>query len=252
MSRDLLASSHQSAVMFARLAKLASTAAGSDRIFMIVQYALTLVLPSLQPATASDVRLSIPKSTDSSIKLYMSLKRLRDLCSDYRIFARLIGYPAIHTWGISNYNSQPSSQPDATPRWIEDAQVLVNLGYQPLENLAYLSTHDILPLSKSLETKLWLWSCRCWAAHVALDLYRLHLVRRQYLRSTSINEKSKKEQETISFNWVREVVINLAYAPLTIHWSLEKGLPGLTERRVGLCGVIAAVGQLSKVWETTK
>lgn len=231
---------------------MASTAGGSDRLFMIVQYALTLILPSLQPSSPTDARLSVPKAGHPSIKLYMSLKRLRDLCSDYRIFARLVGYPAIHSWGISTYNTPSPTEKGAIPRWIEDTQVLVNLAYQPLENLAYLSSHDILPFSKSTENKLWLWSCRCWAAHVGVELYRLHLVRRQYLRSTEVGEKTKKEQEILSFTWVREVIINLAYAPLTIHWSLEKGLPGLTERGVGFCGVVAAIGQLSKVWETTK
>lgn len=246
-ARSFLSPSHDASIFLARIAKMASTAAGSDRLFMIVQYALTLVLPSLQPPTLLSARTSQP-GTERSIKLFMSLKRLRDLCSDYRIFARLVSYPATHTWGISTYNTK-TDRSAKVPRWIEDAQVLVNLAYQPLENVAYLSSHDILPLRKSTEAKLWLWSCRCWAAHVFLDLYRLHLVRREYMTSESVAEKSTAEQRKMSFDWTREVIINLGYAPLTLHWSLAKGLPGLSERGVGACGVVAAVGQLSKVWE---
>lgn len=250
MSKPILSAQHASSIFLARLAKMASTSGGADRLFMIVQYTLTLVLPSLAPPIA----LSAKTSHSAAIKLYMSLKRLRDLASDYRIFARLVGYPAIHTWGISTYNTTSKSIVSASsiPRWIEDMQVLVNLAYQPMENVAFLSSHDILPISKTLETKLWLWSCRCWATHVFLDLYRLHLVRQEYMASKTISEKSIEEQQDISFKWVREVVINLAYAPLTLHWSLPGGLPGLTERGVGACGVVAALGQLSKAWELTK
>ncbi|CCG81085.1 Putative uncharacterized protein [Taphrina deformans PYCC 5710] len=249
-SKSILSSSHVSAQVLGRLARVAATAGGSDRLFMIVQYTLTLVLPSLEPASLLSAKNRSPHA-HPTLKLYMSLKRLRDLCSDYRIFARLVGYPAIHSWGISTYEKPPAST-RSVPRWIEDLQVLVNLAYQPLENLAYLSSHDIVPLQKSTETKLWLWSCRCWAAHVFLDLYRLHLVRQDYIKSKTIMDKSTEEKNALSFNWAREVIINLAYAPLTLHWSLEHGLPGLTERGVGAFGVVAAIGQLSKVWEAAR
>lgn len=252
MSKSILSSSHASSLFLARFAKIVSTSGGADRMFMIVQYALTLVLPSLQPRTILSSETTKSRSSHPSIKLYLSLKRLRDLCSDYRIFARLLGYPAVHAWGISTYNTPTSVQTGSLPRWIEDTQVMVNLAYQPLENVAYLSSHDILPLSKNVESKLWLWSCRCWAAHVFLDLYRLSLVRKQYLEDPAINKKSQQEREDLSFSWVREVIINLAYAPLTLHWSLERGLPGLTERGVGALGVVAAIGQLSKMWDASK
>lgn len=253
MSKAITSPSHDASIFLARLAKVASTSGGADRLFMIVQYGLTLLLPSLQPRPGHSKHLS-PKSLQSSVRLYMSLKRLRDLCSDYRIFARMVGYPAIHTWAISHYNtSRKQTDSSSTPRWIEDVQVLVNLAYQPLENLAYLSSHDILPLAKATESKLWLWSCRCWAAHVFLDLYRLHLVRLGYMASPDlVSDKTERERSAMSFAWAREVVINLAYAPLTLHWSLAGGLPGLTERGVGACGLVAAIGQLSKVWEAAR
>lgn len=256
MSKSITSPSHDVSVFLARLAKVASTSGGADRLFMIVQYGLTLLLPSIEPRP-SHARHLKPKTLQSAVRLYASLKRLRDLCSDYRIFARMVGYPAIHTWAISHYNaprgSSSTTDPAATPKWIEDAQVLVNLAYQPLENLAYLSSHDIVPIAKTTEAKLWLWSCRCWAAHVFLDLYRLHLVRQAYMATPALlSEKTERERADMSFAWAREVVINLAYAPLTLHWSLARGLPGLTERGVGACGLVAALGQLSKVWEAAR
>lgn len=46
--------------------------------------------------------------------------------------------------------------------------------YCPMEAIAYLSGHSILPVSTANQNRLWLWSCRCWAVYVGLQL--LHLV----------------------------------------------------------------------------
>lgn len=46
--------------------------------------------------------------------------------------------------------------------------------YCPMEALAYLASHGILPVSIANQKRLWLWSCRCWALYVSLQL--LHLV----------------------------------------------------------------------------
>ena len=192
----------------ARFSKVAASNAGTDRLFMLAQYSISLLPPNTR------------------------LSKLQSLISDYRIFARLLGYPAIHTWAVATYTSDGRKN-----RWIQDAQVIVNLIYQPLENLAYLGQHGILPISAEWQTKLWLESARCWAVHVFLELYRLYLARKEFLR-----EKKSDEE---AFSWCREVVINLAYAPLTVHWSLRNGL-GLSNFTIGLLGTIAAVGQLSK------
>jgi hypothetical protein len=43
--------------------------------------------------------------------------------------------------------------------------------------------------------------------------------------------------------WWAQLVLNLAYAPLTVHWSLEKGL-GFRDVDIGYLGVIAAVASI--------
>lgn len=48
------------------------------------------------------------------------------------------------------------------------------LAYCPMEAIAYLASHSILPVSTANQNRLWLWSCRCWAVYVGLQL--LHLV----------------------------------------------------------------------------
>lgn len=245
-SASILSAKSDASILMQRFARLASSTSGLDRIAMLVQYALTLALPSLLKRTLSPEALLTGKAVGAA-QLLVSAKKLRDLCSDYRIFARLVGYPAIHSWGISVYNKSRTSSTGSVPHWIEDIQVLVNLAYQPMENAAYLSSHGILPLSKTTENRLWAWSCRMWAAHVFLDLYRLMLVR----QTSSKKANSSMESQKARSDWLREVIINLAYAPLTLHWSAYQGI-GLSERQVGALGLVAAIGQISKAWEATK
>jgi hypothetical protein len=47
--------------------------------------------------------------------------------------------------------------------------------------------------------------------------------------------------------WWAELVMNLAYAPLTVHWSLEKGL-GFRDVEIGYLGVIAAMASIYLGW----
>lgn len=48
---------------------------------------------------------------------------------------------------------------------------------------------------------------------------------------------------------VANAVINAGYFPLTIHWSLEKS--SFPDIGVGICGTIAAIGQLYTAWKAT-
>jgi hypothetical protein len=116
--------------------------------------------------------------------------------------------------------------------------------YFPLENAAYLASHSILPLSKRTEADLWLWSCRFWGAHVALEFCRLYRERAIKSKGKAVD---KPELKTLDRRWWAELVMNLAYAPLTVHWSLEKGL-GFRDVEIGYLGVIAAVASIYMGW----
>lgn len=72
---------------------------------------------------------------------------------------------------IALERSPPPTRPLHT---IERIQGWSMLAYCPMEVLAYLSSHGILPISTANQNRLWLWSCRCWAVYVGLQL--LHLV----------------------------------------------------------------------------
>lgn len=67
-----------------------------------------------------------------------------------------------------------SNPPTRLLHLLERIQGWSMLLYCPMEAVAYLASHSILPVSASHQTKLWLWSCRLWAVYVGLQL--LHLV----------------------------------------------------------------------------
>ena len=139
----------------------------------------------------------------------------------------------------------------------------MNTAYQVLENGAYLAEKGVLVgWERGKVEKWWLWSSRFWAAHVVLDLGRLMRVRMMRQRSELEQRKSaggegvgsgEKEEKMVrevgereGRQWWRELVVNLAYAPMTVHWSLPGGL--LSEAQVGGLGVLVGVIGLGEAW----
>ena len=96
-------------------------------------------------------------------------------------------------------------------------------------------------------------------AHVGLDLVRLY---HEYVMRKS--RGTQEEKRTVGkkgdvmtdggdaewkAKWRREMAVNMAYAPLTVHWSLEKGLVG--DFWVGLLGSVAGVVGFGELWKNT-
>ena len=116
------------------------------------------------------------------------------------------------------------------------------LAYYPLEHLYYLGSKGIIPSSIPSPfsifsekkrrlfldpNKLGLWSCRFWAVYVVLHF--AHLVEDRKLlkqrhnsirraKGTGLTGEEKKEMAQRWDAFWSEVVVNLGYLPLTIHW----------------------------------
>ena len=148
---------------------------------------------------------------------------------------------------------------DVLIRRISYAQVLVNIFYQYLENGAYLASKGVLGWSAEKQTRAWVWSSRFWMAHVGLDFIRLYHEYVMRRRRGTLEERrtagSKGDVITeLGYSewrsqWRREMVVNMAYAPLTVHWSLEKGLVG--DFWVGLFGSVAGIAGFRELWKNT-
>lgn len=261
---------------------------------------LAFVGYSLQFVSELVKLISTTKSTSSAAVLAASLLSKLDpkavssfvshtrsassLISDVRIFNRLWGMVPLTVWAFDTYHSPPK---DCALRYIAYLQVLVNLVYQPMENVAYLAMHKIIGgVSDSAQTKLWLRSCYFWAAHVVLDFFRIFreyqvvkkkavaeayaeareaLIKEQekegkesLLSGLSATEKvtpsaaviKKKIRQAIAENkgtWIKGLIINLSYFPLTLHWSLEQGC--LSDLTVGFLGAAAAAANIIPKWQ---
>jgi hypothetical protein len=59
--------------------------------------------------------------------------------------------------------------------------------------------------------------------------------------------KSKRDNEVAG--WWKDLIVNAAYYPMTLHWSLQDGL--LTEVQIGILGTIAGGTGLREVWRKT-
>jgi len=237
-----------------KLSRWLSTVIGTDQLIMLVQYTLDIITHHMNAHTLSKLVIAtgnllpfpphpaINLSTSPS-PLSMRLDLLSQRLADARIFLRLHGIIPTYNWLLSVHDSPPS---DPTLATVAKLQTYANMFYFPLENAAYLASHNILPLNKRLETDLWLWSCRFWACHVALEFVRLY--RERQIRTKGKGKaRSEEDDRAWKRTWWASFVMNLAYAPQTIHWSLEGGLFSVVN--VAYLGLISGAAATYLGWQ---
>lgn len=149
--------------------------------------------------------------------------------------------------------------------------------YQGLENGAYLAEKGVLGWKKERIAKAWIWSGRAWCAYVALELARLgyewgELKGQDLGRQKRKGEASRgadNEGQTLEKGelelrmgkveddglkerwgkWYAEVGVNVAYAPMTVHYSLENGI--LSEGAIGGLGAVVGALSIGQAWRET-
>lgn len=230
-----------------------------DALLAFLTYTLTL-LAALLPRTSQPAR------------------RLAGLLSDTRMALRLFGLihlyaAAIKIWGF------PSMNRDWVLKWIERINVAAGLVFQVAENTAFLGDKGVLGKRRGGWGKWWAWSSRAWAVSVVGEIGRLG--RERWLvdtgakgdkmngvseveqkeiaennggalvvgRKREIEEKAGKWEEMKEEKWWREMVVNVAYAPMTLHWSFGERL--LSEGTIGTLGVVVGGLGLREAWKRT-
>ncbi|KAK9377917.1 uncharacterized protein V1513DRAFT_435570 [Lipomyces chichibuensis] len=257
----LLTLAKRSDPALARADRILSATSSLDLNLMTLQYALVLVSESITAVHNRRVLRHVYTQLSSLLNYFggvtvvsadvavpppsvsVRMRTLSSLISDIRIFHRLWGLVGLLRWAIATLQSPPK---DALLKAVAFAQVASNILYQPLENIAYLGSHEIIPVSKAKINRLWVVSSRLWAAHVILEFVRLG--REKYLARKDAEKKA--ESKTADTLWRRQLVVNAAYFPLTIHWSLETGV--LSDLAVGALGTIAGGARLIPLWMQSK
>jgi hypothetical protein len=227
----------------------------------------------LFPGETLIATLPAPASTKLIAQIVGSSKAVADVISDYRVFVRLWSLLDLYTWARATYHDplpENAGTKEKTLRSLTWAAIASLVVCEILENGAYLSSKGALTTAswtgdagKARENQWWTWSARFWATYVGIELVRLGVVR--YYRSSSssaaavngdgekedkirLEEKARAEREE-NWVWWKDLVSNLAYAPMTLHWSLEQGL--LSDAGVGLCGMVAGGSSLVDAWRRT-
>jgi hypothetical protein len=225
----------------------------------------------LLPGETLIATLPAPTSTKVIAQVVGSSKALADTIADYRIFVRLWGCMGLYTWARATYLDdlpQDASRKEKTLRGLTWAAIASCVGFQVLENGAYLSSKGVLTTAgwagdagKIRENKWWLWSSRFWAVYVGVELARLGVMKFSHdeplkkvegggeKEDKMLNEERVKAAKLREWIWWKDLASNLAYAPMTVHWSLEQGM--LSDWGVGACGIVAGGTLLADAWRRT-
>ncbi|TRM64399.1 hypothetical protein BD626DRAFT_455718 [Schizophyllum amplum] len=248
------------------LVRVLSTWGGSDKFFALVQYTLKLVVPLLQLRARMQHRAGMSKSDTSDFAGRAG--KLASVIGDARRLWSFWGILPIFQWLIS---LERNAQPTRRLHNIERMQGWSMLGFFPLEQLSYLISKDVVPSTlpsvKSLYdpsakpvgvdvNRLGMLSCRFWAAYVFLQFAhmeedrKLLIMKHRTFKRSGMTPEQKKELQASWDVLFNQFIANLAYLPMTIHYSLEKGL-FKNDTWVTFFGWVAAVSQFYSAWKAT-
>ena len=290
-----------------RLQKCLSTPSGTDTILLLLCYSSKFLSNVLASASISTLHhrarqlvalaLSIPAKSGSNasatvaaaevllapasatglpahlMALSTRLKALSGMLSDVRAFSRLWGLLGMYFWAKRLLLRKPAvAAGTKPPKAIDTAVSYASLGtciiFQAMENVAYLGSKNIIPVSPKRQGELFRWSSRFWALYVGLDLGRLlrELVDRRNTRQERRVARAKAAAENMDpaaaveagrsledeekewlVKWRRQFLKQCAWAPLTMHYSAEKGLIG--EGMIGLLGSVPGILQIGELWK---
>lgn len=191
------------------------------------------------------------------------LKNLGSLASEARTIARLWSLVGMYFWAkrlvlnlvAARSRSDSSSEKGTVAAQGESkmaalvswAQLLSCGAFQVLENGAYLSGRGVLGWTPAQQGRAYVVGARFLGIYTALELGRLlaEFVARRDRDYSAASAEERDEVDALR----RSAAINMAWAPLTVHWSVEGGF--LTDLVVGAGGCIPGVIQMRKLWRET-
>ncbi|KAJ2769683.1 hypothetical protein IWQ57_003003 [Coemansia nantahalensis] len=220
-----------------------ASGSGHDKFWMVAQYFTKIVVWVLARRGG--------KSAAERVRLFSSL------VADYRIMIRL---PGLLGMAQAIRHCEQSPAPSRTLQWLDRAMNLSLVCYYPLEHAYWLGAHRILPLSDRAVEDAGYWSCRFWAAWVAMQFARLGVEHRQIAaRRRRVLTRGSADAATMQHeldavdadarSWKIQLLINACYFPLTLHWSVRGST--FPEVAVGVFGTVAAIAQAYNVWQAT-
>lgn len=259
------------------MTRLLSTTSGLETTLATLNYssqALHYLLVS-SPSTAIRNRLrrvffGESRGRPASISPKPPLLAFSSLISEARFTLRLLALVSIWSWGSSTYKSPPKDRVLRTVAYLKVVSIFL---YQILENLAYLASKGICGnrlVKRYGGIGAWyLWSTRAWFGYILLEFVRLaresvlfqqreeeqkrHRAERMLAGEKTVSETYKEQDEAREQEirkWRKSLVNNLAWAPLCVHWSLEKGI-GIPKSLTGFISLLAGIWGACDTWAAT-
>ncbi|KAK1826607.1 hypothetical protein QBC39DRAFT_364083 [Podospora conica] len=259
----------------ARLNKCLSTPSGIDTVMLFLCYTsrlsasvltglstsvlrrsarewITLLL-STKAGTATVVTPAAPIATAAAAKALVVAARLRalsTLLSEARTILRLWALVGMYFWGkglvvkaLTPTKEGEEKQGTKTATFLEWARLLCCVGLQGLENGAYLSQRGVMGWTPKQQGLAYKWSARFWAAYIGIELGRL------LAETTRPAVKAEGAQEE-TVEWRKKVARNMAWMPLTLHWSTDAGF--VSEPVIGALASVPGIIQMRDLWASTK
>ncbi|KAI0406590.1 hypothetical protein F4802DRAFT_613158 [Xylaria palmicola] len=236
-----------------------------------------VALASALPPSATllfDARALPSSGVALVLALARRLRALSGLTSEARTIMRLWGLLGMYFWArrlvlkrrqqkqegeagatTTATTSSGEGRLDTTIAWSQLAACVV---FQALENGAYLSSKGVLGWAPATQVRAGRWSARFWGSFVALELVRL--LRESARRGRRTRDErlgggtktvavAEREEREWAAGWRKALVRNLAWAPLTVHWSLAQGL--VPDAAVGALACIPGAIQMRDLWRNT-
>ncbi|CAI6085220.1 unnamed protein product [Clonostachys chloroleuca] len=133
---------------------------------------------------------------------------------------------------------------------LEGLQHLSMIFFHFSEGAACLASKKILTLPSKRQNQLSFAAVRAWAVFTFLDLARGVIeYKKMTTRGDVRSPKEQKEGGQDMQQWRSQFFINLAWAPVTVHWGVDGGL--LPDSLASLLAVYATSGIFKDVWKRT-
>ncbi|KAF5020457.1 hypothetical protein F66182_7536 [Fusarium sp. NRRL 66182] len=176
-------------------------------------------------------------------------RALTDMLEEWQIMNRLWGVLDMWTAGTDllervSRGELGKKSGKGTFAAIEGLQTLFLTSFHICEAASFLSSKKVVNLSPKTQERLTFVAIRFWAAFTMTEIGRLLLdwSRNTQQGSSDVSEEWKK-------GWKKELLQNMAWAPVTLHWSLRQGL--IPEALVSPLAVFATWSLVKDVWQSS-
>ena len=262
------------------LLRLFGTAAGTDKVLQVINYAAQLVHPQIRRIRSLQNRHAIQSFVDKAQSVLLpgetliaridltdngslarweaGTKSLATLVTDFRMFVRSWGLLGMYAWGRGLYLDPPS---DAVIKAISWGQVSSMVMFQVYENLAYLAGKGVLRgqwCNPAKQAQWWLTSCRFWLAYTLLEFLRLLRVWQTGPSNSDVEgvegkevdpEIMRKRSQDETSAWRRAWYVNAVWTPFVLHYCFEDGL--LNSEALSVCGFVTGIIGIKQMWKAT-